>query len=91
MNWATELGHAAAGMGMKPHAIEVGPMAWRLRRIKCEIKFDPESILSARGVAGLVPTTAIPDRMGRVPMIAGGPVANLMAGLLASRSGWAQW
>lgn len=66
MNWAKELGHAAVGMGMKPRAIEVGPLAWRLRHRKWGIQFDPQSILSTGGIAGLVPTTAIPDRMGTV-------------------------
>jgi hypothetical protein len=79
-----ELGHATVGMvlGMKLRAFVVGPFSWRMREGKWEFQFLPAKMLSLGGATGVVPTTLQHFRSNQICMIAAGPFANLICGLL---------
>jgi hypothetical protein len=79
-----ELGHATVGMvlGLKLRALVVGPFNWRMREGKWEFQFLPAKTLSLGGATGVVPTTLQHFRSNQICMIAAGPFANLICGLL---------
>lgn len=80
-----ELGHTFTGLalGMKLRAFIVGPFQWRLRESKWKFKLNLAGFLSAGGVAALVPTNPQEARWRQVCMIAAGPFASLVTGLIA--------
>jgi Zn-dependent protease len=80
-----ELGHAVVGraLGMRLHSFLVGPFTWRVDRGRWKFQFVPALILSARGGAGVVPSTPSQGRWDEICMIAAGPAVNLLIGTLA--------
>jgi hypothetical protein len=87
-SWAHELGHAAAAAltGRRIHAIAVFPLLYRPRTRKWTI-YEDESL----GIVGFVLATPAPGRScrsGERLYLAGGVLANFLAGGLALRLGW---
>jgi hypothetical protein len=80
-----ELGHAGVGMrmGMKLLSFRVGPFDWSADGGKIKFKFTPAKLLSAEGSVSLVPQRPNQSRWIEIAMIAAGPVANLLTGLIA--------
>ena len=80
-----EAGHAAAGLalGMKLRAFFVGPLQWTMREGKWSFHFAPAKLIVPDGATGLVPTNPHQDRWEIVCMIAAGPIASLLTGLVA--------
>jgi hypothetical protein len=80
-----ELGHAMVGkaLGMKLRAFIVGPFHWRIESGNWEFRFLPAKIFAAGGATGVVPTTMEHFRANQICMIAAGPFASLIGGLLA--------
>ncbi|QNI30330.1 M50 family metallopeptidase [Alloacidobacterium dinghuense] len=92
-----ECGHAVIGMalGMKLHAFFVGPFQWRVREGRWTFQFLPRKIFDLGGATGVVSRSLEHFREYRVCMIAAGPFASLIFGLLAfgaaitaPNSGW---
>ena len=80
-----ELGHAIVGkaLGMKLRTFIVGPFQWRIREGRWKFQFLPAKIFSSGGATGVVPTTLDHFRANTICMIAAGPFASLIGGLLA--------
>lgn len=80
-----EVGHTVVGQlfGMKLRAFIVGPFQWRIRDGRWNFQFLPSKLLSAGGAAALVPTNPKQPRSHEVWMIAAGPLAGLLTGLIA--------
>jgi len=80
-----ELGHAIVGkaLGMKLRTFIVGPFQWHIRGGKWEFQFLPAKIFASDGATGVVPTTLEHFRANTICMIAAGPFASLIGGLLA--------
>ena len=80
-----ELGHALVGLslGMKLRSFVLGPFHWFIRDGRWNFQFHPAGIISAEGVTGVVPTDPDQSRWSLVSMIAAGPLANLLTGLIA--------
>jgi hypothetical protein len=80
-----ELGHAIVGkaLGMKLRTFIVGPFQWMIRGGKWEFQFLPAKIFVLDGATGVVPTTLEHFRANTICMIAAGPFASLIGGLLA--------
>jgi Peptidase family M50 len=80
-----ELGHVSVGLalGMKLRVFIVGPFQWIVRDGKWRFKFILAKFLSAGGAAGVVPTNPSQPRSHRIWMIAAGPLASLVTGLIA--------
>jgi tetratricopeptide (TPR) repeat protein len=80
-----ETGHAAAGLalGMKLRAFLVGPLQWTMRDGKWSFHFAPAKLFVPDGATGLVPTDPNQDRWETICMIAAGPIASLLTGLIA--------
>jgi len=80
-----ELGHTATGLalGMKLRAFLIGPFQWHIREGKWEFQFKPKEILSVGGATGIVPATADFPRGSYLCMVAAGPCANLLTGIVA--------
>ncbi len=80
-----ELGHALAGktLGMKLRAFIVGPFQWRISDGKWEFRFLPAKIFATGGATAVVPTTLEHFRAQQICMIAAGPFASLVGGLIA--------
>jgi Peptidase family M50 len=80
-----ECGHALVGMalGMKLRAFMIGPFQWRNREGKWEFQFHPAGFLSAGGATAVVPTTPQYSRSYQLCMIAAGPFASLVTGVIA--------
>ena len=86
MTFVHELGHSAVGLalGMKLRAFVVGPFQWRIESGKWSFQFRPIAILQGGGGAtGIVAPVADFPRERFVWMIAAGPLANLVTGVLA--------
>src|SRR6266567_2455739 len=83
-----EGGHTAVGLllGMKLRAFIVGPFQWRIRDGKWEFQFEPKQILTPGGVTGVVPAVTHFPRWALLCMVAAGPVANVLSGVLALRA-----
>jgi Zn-dependent protease len=79
-----EFSHAAAGMalGMKVRSFALWPFQWFIDDGRWKFKFHPTKFL-AGGAAGIVPSSANQSRWAEVCMVAAGPLANLLTGLLA--------
>ncbi len=80
-----ELGHALVGLslGMKLRSFVLGPFHWFTRDGRWNFQFHPAGIISAEGVTGVVPTDPDQSRWSLISMIAAGPLANLLTGLVA--------
>ena len=80
-----ELGHAGIGLalGMKLRAFVAGPFQWRIHDGKWEFQFNPMGILAAEGATGVVPATADFPRRNFLCMVAAGPFANFLTGIIA--------
>jgi Zn-dependent protease len=80
-----ELGHAIVGkaLGMKLRTFIIGPFQWHIRGGKWEFQFLPAKIFVSDGATGVVPTTLEHFRANTICMIAAGPFASLIGGLLA--------
>ena len=80
-----ELGHALVGLsvGMKLRSFVLGPFHWFIRDGRWNFQFHPAGIISAEGVTGVVPTDPDQSRWSLISMIAAGPLANLLTGLVA--------
>jgi len=81
-----EMGHAMVGraLGMRLRSFIIGPLQWRVSDGRWTFKFVPAQILSARGGAGVVPSSPAQTRPEEICMIAAGPGVNLLVGTLAS-------
>jgi len=80
-----ECGHAVVGMalGMRLQAFIVGPFQLRMREGRWTFQVLPRKIFYLGGATGLVSTSREHFRGSRVCMIAAGPFASLIFGLLA--------
>jgi hypothetical protein len=80
-----ELGHASAAiaLGMRLRAFIVGPFQFRLRGGKWKFKFVLSKILGGGGAMGAVPTDPKQPVWREVLMIAAGPLASLLTGVVA--------
>ena len=80
-----ESGHATTGMalGMKLRAFIVGPFQWRIRDGRWKFQFLPAKLFSAGGATALVPIDPEQSHWKDICMIAAGPLANLLTGLIA--------
>lgn len=81
-----ELGHAGVGraVGMKLRSFLVGPFQWTISQGRWKFQFTPQKILAAGGAVGLVPTNPRQSQWNDICMIAGGPMASLLTGLVAA-------
>jgi hypothetical protein len=81
-----EMGHASTGLalGMKLRMFVVGPFQWRIRDGRWQFKFVLSQAFSMGGATALVPTNPWQLRWREISMIAAGPVANLITGLIAT-------
>jgi len=77
--------HALAGIsvGMKLRMFMIGPFRWNLALGKWKFQFIPQNLLGQGGAAGLVPSDPRQSRQREIVMIAAGPLANLVTGLIA--------
>jgi hypothetical protein len=80
-----ECGHATVGvaLGMRLRAFLVGPFQWRIRDGVWKFQFHPTQLLSAGGATAIVPTNPDQSWWREVGMIAAGPLASLLSGLIA--------
>ena len=80
-----ELGHALTGkaLGMRVRAFIVGPFQWRVRDGRWGFQFRLADLLATGGAAAVVPARADQTRSRELWMIAGGPLASLIAGAAA--------
>lgn len=80
-----EAGHASAALalGMKLRAFVVGPFQWRIRAGRWRFQLAPTRMFGAGGATGVVPTDPRQARWREVCMIAAGPVASLITGVVA--------
>jgi Peptidase family M50 len=80
-----EFGHAstAIALGMRLRAFIVGPFQFRHHAGKWRFKFAPSKILGGGGAVGAVPTDANQPIWREVLMIAAGPLASLLTGMVA--------
>ena len=92
-----ECGHAVVGLalGMKLQAFIVGPFQLRMREGRWTFQVLLRKIFDLGGATGMVSTSGEHFRSSRVCMIAAGPFASLIFGLLAfaaamsaPNSGW---
>jgi Peptidase family M50 len=81
-----ELGHAGVGiaLGMKLRAFIVGPFQLRVLDGRWKLQFFPSKLFSAGGAAALVPSNPGEPKWRQISMIAAGPVASLLTGLIAA-------
>lgn len=80
-----ELGHASAAiaLGMSLRAFIVGPFQFRLHAGKWRFKFAPSKILSGGGAMGAIPADPNQPIWREIVMIAAGPLASLLTGVVA--------
>jgi Peptidase family M50 len=80
-----ELGHASAAiaLGMRLRAFIVGPIQFRLRQAKWKFKFVPSKIFGGGGAVAAVPTDPHQPIRSEILMIAAGPLASLLTGVVA--------
>lgn len=81
-----ELGHALTGMalGMKLRAFIVGPFQWRIRDGMWEFRLNWRGFFSTGGATALVPGDPHEPDWCQIVMIAGGPFASLVTGMVAA-------
>jgi hypothetical protein len=81
-----ELGHAGAGvaLGMKLRAFIVGPLQLRVLDGRWKLQFVPSKLFSAGGAAALVPSDPDAPLWRQISMIAAGPLASLLTGVVAA-------
>lgn len=80
-----ECGHAVVGvlLGMKLYIFVVGPFQWRVRDGQWKFHFKPNDFLGAGGLTGLIPVNPHQPASVDITMIAAGPAASLLTGLVA--------
>lgn len=80
-----EFGHAVTGLalGMKLRAFIVGPFQWRIREGKWKFRFQPGHFFSTGGATAVVPTNPQQSHREQLCMIAAGPFASLLLGLIS--------
>jgi len=80
-----ECGHASVGLalGMKLRMFIVGPFQWYLLDGKWKFQFHPAKLFCAGGAAGIVPANPNQRLWREICMIAAGPIASLLSGLIA--------
>jgi hypothetical protein len=80
-----EIGHTTMGLalGMKLRAFIVGPFHWSIRDGRWKFKFLLAKLLPLGGATGLVPTDPNQSRWSDIGMIAAGPMASLLTGLIS--------
>lgn len=80
-----ELGHTFTGLalGMKLRAFIIGPFQWRIRDGKWGFQFRPAGFFSSGGATALVPTAPRQPVANQVCMIAAGPFASFVSGIIA--------
>lgn len=80
-----DLGHILMGkaVGMRVRAFVVGPWQWREREGRWRFYFRPKDVLATGGATALVPTDPRQPKGRLMAMIAAGPAASLVTGLLA--------
>jgi peptidase M50-like protein len=80
-----EFGHTTAGLafGMRLRAFIVGPFQWRIRDGSWKFQFLPTKFFSAGGATAVVPTNPKHSGWHDICMIAAGPLASLLSGLIA--------
>ena len=78
-----ELGHTLTGkaLGMRLRAFIVGPFQWRVRDGHWTFEFRASDFWATGGATAVVPGNAHQPRRDHIRMIAGGPLASLLAGL----------
>jgi len=81
-----EMGHAGVGvaLGMKLRAFIVGPLQLRVLDGRWKLQFVPSKLFSAGGAAALVPSDPDAPKWRQIAMIAAGPGASLLTGLVAA-------
>jgi len=79
-----ELGHTAAGLalGMKLRAFIVGPFQWRIRDGRWKFQFLLSKFFSG-GMTSVAPTIPEQHRWNEICMIAAGPLASLLTGVIS--------
>jgi hypothetical protein len=80
-----EMGHALTGtaLGMRLRAFIVGPFQWRIRDGNWRFQFRLTDFLATGGATAVVPADSHQSPRREIWMIAGGPAASLLGGLLA--------
>jgi len=80
-----ELGHSIVGkaLGMRLRVFAVGPFHWYLHEGTWKFQFYPANIIAVGGATSVVPTTLEHFLPNQICMIAAGPLASLLGGLLA--------
>lgn len=81
-----EMGHAGVGvaLGMRLRAFIVGPLQLRVLDGRWKLQFVPSKLFSAGGAAALVPSDPDAPKWRQIAMIAAGPGASLLTGLIAA-------
>jgi Zn-dependent protease len=79
-----ECGHAlvARCFHMKLLSFNAGPLRWQKRDGQWKFKLDPEGFFNLGGAVRVVPTNSEQPRAHDLCMIAAGPLANIVFGLL---------
>ena len=80
-----EFGHAVVGLalGMRLRAFIVGPFEWRIRDGIWKFQFLPAKFIAAGGATAVVPTDPNQSDWNEICMIAAGPLASLISGLIS--------
>jgi len=80
-----EAGHTTAGLavGMKLRAFIVGPFQWRIRDGRWRFQFLLSKFLSAGSMTAMAPTNPEQSRWNEICMIAAGPIASLLTGIIS--------
>jgi hypothetical protein len=80
-----EIGHASIGLalGMKLNSFIVGPFQWKIVDGQWKFQFFPTRLFWTGGATALVPKYPQQSKWCEIGMIASGPLANLLTGLIA--------
>lgn len=80
-----ECGHAVGGLslGMRLRMFAIGPLQWRLEKLKWKFEFTRAMLLRPDGAVGLLPSSSTSPNWYGAFIAAAGPAANLVTGVLA--------